>query len=64
MDRGRYETLIEVLDTRTGLPGGSATAAGFPISLLPDRRAPVYGESEDGTPRIEVIQYFADAKPQ
>jgi hypothetical protein len=63
-DRDRYETLIEVLDTKTGMLVGSATTPGFPISLLPDRRAAVYRESEDGTPRIEILRYSAGPKPQ
>ncbi len=60
-DRDRYETVIEVLDARTGRLMGSATTPGFPVSLLSDRRAAVYREAADGTPRIEIIQFSLTA---
>lgn len=62
-DRERYETVIEVLDARSGVLLGSATVRGYPISLLPNRRAAVYREAPDGTPRIEIIQYSMSVGP-
>ncbi len=60
-DRDRYQTVIELLDARTGALIGAATTSGFPISLLPDRRAAVYREAADGTPRIEILQFARDS---
>lgn len=60
-DKERYETVIEVLDVRTGELLGCAAMAGFPISLLPERRAAVYLEDGDGYPRIDIVEFALPA---
>jgi hypothetical protein len=63
-DKERYETVIEVLDVRTGELLGCAAMAGFPISLLPERRAAVYLEDGDGNPRIDIVEFALPAVRQ
>lgn len=56
-DRDRYETIIELLDTRTGGLIGSAHLPGYPVSLLSESRAAVYREDADGVPRVEIVRF-------
>jgi len=54
-DVDRYETVVELVDLPSGKLTGSATFAGYPISLLDGARVAIYNESGDGTPDVSIV---------
>jgi hypothetical protein len=53
-DYGRYLTVVEIVDARTGKLERSETLAGYPISIVDHARIALYLESDDGTPAVSL----------